>query len=43
MKMRRANKEVKNWNEIMEIIRRSETIRLGTNLFLPVIDCNVIL
>lgn len=29
MKMRRANKEVKNWNEIMEIIRRSETIRLG--------------
>lgn len=29
MKMRRANKEVKSWNEIVDIIRRSETIRLG--------------
>lgn len=29
MKMRRANKEVKNWDEIVDIIDRSETIRLG--------------
>ena len=31
MKMRRANKEIKNWDEIVDVIRRANTIRLGIN------------